>query len=853
MNTVQAYIVMAVGAVSALVFTAGDLVNSSTHQVLFTLSVLLLAGGAALRRFVARREALVGPTQGELELAQNALVALQSALQQLHKDCDSMQDMQQLHGRVSEMTQPPQKEFLQHRQAMLDASGFGPFAELMIRFARVERAINRSLSASADGAVVEAHASLQQASHQIEDCVETWYRIHTQGSNPPIANRLALVLAIALSLMWSPARAQEKTTELVFERVAIVPLSALQLGDAALIAPERMRELNAEPGQGAELTHGDSQAEVLLYPLDGPQDQISMRKSLRDRLRLKTGKGRVLLRLLDSTKRTLQPLPMEIRIESHPGKPDKWPGFVLGAPHGDCDLFTGEIVEETSKQFGIPSVCGYGSRISFLGRWIDVNRPLQRRPAPASYGILPYRDWTAEALSVFHEFRDNVLQTGSLPDSVAGEVPIQLYLDFHGHDLNVQPPRGAPIYRNVFECMARGFSLEEIRALKAAFNQCVLDEYGQESPPSYWGNLPEDREYEFAGVQTTFFYSGLGARVYGVLASDVAKRAIHIESPNSMRIEASQRPRTARVLGNFMQILRDDLLSKSLKRQTVKPPEPSRVPTEEWIQVPAGDFVMGAPEGQGWTIERPQHSVTLSAYEIRATETTCGEFVQFVNRAVEAEQAEILDSRIYSKPDGKLWCVLWPEGRMSMLELQEDKAIGKTIVASRNGREHHPVNYVTWFGAMAMAQACSATLPTEAQWERAAGWDSAQRRWYRTCLAMPQFQSTVQAALMNSEHLSEDYLVPSTCPVGSFIESRSPVGCYDMSGNVWEWTTDWLAGYEETTELVLDPTGPKEGTMRAVRGGGWDTERSTATPSFRLGVSPNQALPNLGFRLVRQN
>lgn len=105
--------------------------------------------------------------------------------------------------------------------------------------------------------------------------------------------------------------------------------------------------------------------------------------------------------------------------------------------------------------------------------------------------------------------------------------------------------------------------------------------------------------------------------------------------------------------------------------------------------------------------------------------------------------------------------------------------------------------------------------------------------------------------MMNSGNPTENCQPPSTSAVGAFNASQSPVGCYDMSGNVWEWTTDWLGNYSETEELLHDPTGPEHGTMKVVRGGGWDTSRWTATPSFRLGVSPDQALPNVGFRLVR--
>ncbi|QDS98227.1 formylglycine-generating enzyme family protein [Adhaeretor mobilis] len=648
-------------------------------------------------------------------------------------------------------------------------------------------------------------------------------------------------------VLGEPLRAQEDVDSHSFNSVEMAPLSALQLGDAALVAPEVLKSLAVQPGQAAELSRGEKRIEVVLYPINRAKEQVSIKKSLRDRLGVEPGKANISLRLLDLSERTLEPIRTDIRIEAHAGSSEQWPGIAMGAPHGDCDMYTGEIVEAVTQSRKVPSVCAYGSRNSFLGRWIDVNRPLQRRPNESSFGILPYRDWTTEAASIFSEFQENVLRVGRQPDLAEGTVPLKLYLDFHGHDLTVKSDAGESIYRNVFECMARGFSQEEVRLLKAAFDQCVSEEYGDAAPPSYWGNLPEDREYEVAGIPTSFFYSGSGARVYGVLASDVASRGIHIESPDSMRINPSVRPRTSQVLGNFMQVIRDDILTASLSRQTVTPPEAAAEnDSDQWVTVPTGEFAMGAPEGdEGWSIERPQHWVNLSAYEMRTTEVTCGEFAAFVNRSLATGQAEIRDARVLSKTDGKLWCVLWPQGVLSMLQQEANR------VTWRSGRQHHPVNYVTWHGAMAMAKANNASLPSEAQWEKAAGWEAETSRPFRTGLSMPGFRSTVQASLMNSGHISENYVPPSTCPVGSFAKSKSPVGCYDMSGNVWEWTTDWLAGYPEAGNELHDPTGPSDGSMKVIRGGGWDTERSTATPSFRLGVSPDQALPNVGFRLSR--
>ena len=633
-----------------------------------------------------------------------------------------------------------------------------------------------------------------------------------------------------------------------FNQVEMTPLSAVQLGDVALVSPELFKQLDASPGCAAMLSSGENQLEVLLYPITRHPQTVSIKKSLRDKLDVQPGTAIVKMRLLDASETTLERIDSPIRIESQQGDQSQWPGVVLGAPHGDCDMYTGEIVVGTTELCKVPSVCAYGSRITYLGRWIDVNRPLQRRPRPSNYGILPYRDWTDEATAIYTTFKDKTHRIGTPPSYEPGSPPLDLYLDFHGHDLSVTDAEGKNHYRNVFECMTRGFTTAEIQQLKVAFDSCVQAEYGDQSPKSYWGNLIEDRKYEYMGVQTDFYYSGLGGRVYGVLNSEVSRRAIHIESPDSMRIDPQNRPKTSRVLAAYLKKIQEEIVPTSIKRQSLEPAIVDGSITKEtrWCKVPAGAFLMGAPQGEGWSIEWPRHWVQLDAYEISATEVTCRQYADFLNKQIAEGNAVIDDKTVRSTSSGKDWCSLWPHAPLALLTLDKGQ------VVYRDRRADHPVNYVTWYGAKAMAEANNASLPTEAQWEKAAGWDSNTGRAYRTGISRDRFAPSANATLMNSNNESENVITPSTTPVGSYKTSRSPVGCLDMSGNVWEWTLDWQAGYKQSQEPLINPIGPDSGTMKSVRGGGWDTERQTATPSFRLGVNPDVALPNVGFRLVRE-
>ena len=179
---------------------------------------------------------------------------------------------------------------------------------------------------------------------------------------------------------------------------------------------------------------------------------------------------------------------------------------------------------------------------------------------------------------------------------------------------------------------------------------------------------------------------GLGGRVYGVLNSAVAHRAIHIESPNSMRLEESRRPRTARVLAAFLKRLRDEFVPTSLARQSVTPARAGGVEPGKWRLVPTGSFLMGAPNGEGWSIEWPRHWVELSGYEIGETEVTCGEYARFINEELATGRAVLSDDAVSDASTGEPWCTLWPRGVLAALTHDGER------VTCRDNRELHPIH-----------------------------------------------------------------------------------------------------------------------------------------------------------------
>lgn len=126
---------------------------------------------------------------------------------------------------------------------------------------------------------------------------------------------------------------------------------------------------------------------------------------------------------------------------------------------------------------------------------------------------------------------------------------------------------------------------------------------------------------------------------------------------------------------------------------------------------------------------------------------------------------------------------------------------------------NHPIVNVTWDDAAAYAVWAHASLPTEAQWEKAArGTDGRTYPWGN---------EWDPSRCAHSENDWGD--LGSTRPVGSYKEGASPYGVMDMAGNVWEWCADWYGEDYYKSSPASNPVGPVDGIVRVVRGGSWDS------------------------------
>ncbi|MBQ7214276.1 MAG: formylglycine-generating enzyme family protein, partial [Bacteroidales bacterium] len=153
-----------------------------------------------------------------------------------------------------------------------------------------------------------------------------------------------------------------------------------------------------------------------------------------------------------------------------------------------------------------------------------------------------------------------------------------------------------------------------------------------------------------------------------------------------------------------------------------------------------------------------------------------------------------------------------------------------------------PVEQVSWNDVMAfctrLSQMTGKTfrLPTEAEWEYAARGGHIHST--QTKYAGSNDIRIVAWYTDNSNR--------TTQTVG--MKTPNDLGLHDMSGNVWEWCSDWYGYYDSGAQT--DPTGPSTGSKRVNRGGSWSYDAQGCRVSYRYGAAPSFRGRNLGFRLV---
>lgn len=237
------------------------------------------------------------------------------------------------------------------------------------------------------------------------------------------------------------------------------------------------------------------------------------------------------------------------------------------------------------------------------------------------------------------------------------------------------------------------------------------------------------------------------------------------------------------------------------------------------LLVPAGEFTMGSDNLD--EEERPVHQVYLDAFYMDKYEVTNHQYKKCVNAGA-------------CEPPSKTG------------------SYTRSSYFGNSQYDDYPVNFVDWYQATSYCNWRGARLPTEAEWEKSArGTDARSFPWGSN------FQC--QNGNFDDEiRLRDEFFIPGgpncdgyedTAPVGVFENGKSPFEIYDLSGNVWEWVSDWYAENYFTESPYKNPQGPSSGELRVLKGGSWGNyDIHSVHAATRSKSEPTSEYYVIGFR-----
>ena len=228
------------------------------------------------------------------------------------------------------------------------------------------------------------------------------------------------------------------------------------------------------------------------------------------------------------------------------------------------------------------------------------------------------------------------------------------------------------------------------------------------------------------------------------------------------------------------------------------------------VYVRWGEFEMGSDLGEA--DELPIHTVYLDSYWIDETEVTNAMYANCVTDGACAKPAS----------------VYYPDADYA----------------------DHPVQDVKWDDANDYCSWAGRRLPTEAEWEKAAGWNELTHEkniypWGNEFDGSLVNFCDVNCAAFEWADTDSNDGYGATSPVGSYPQGASPYGVMDMAGNVWEWVADFYSDTYYDVSPNEYPTGPASGDDHVIRGGSWASGYNVLTTSYRDRYT---ALVNFGFR-----
>lgn len=277
--------------------------------------------------------------------------------------------------------------------------------------------------------------------------------------------------------------------------------------------------------------------------------------------------------------------------------------------------------------------------------------------------------------------------------------------------------------------------------------------------------------------------------------------------------------------------------------------------TEQLVTIPAGTFLMGTDDSEGFPAdgEGPIRSIQINAFQLDKTAVTNEQFQTFVketNYVTEAEQfgwSFVFHLLVNKKRQQTAQRAAQTPWWLAIPGAYWKKPEGPG--SSIKKRLNHPVVHISWNDAVAYATWAGKRLPTEAEWEYAARGGLVQKRyaWGDELTPDGKHMCNIWQGTFPTKNTAEDGYI-GTAPVKSFPPNG--YGLYNVSGNVWEWCNDWFHNKHDES-IQANPTGPKNGTGKVMRGGSYlchDSYCNRYRVAARTANTPDSSTGNMGFR-----
>jgi len=273
--------------------------------------------------------------------------------------------------------------------------------------------------------------------------------------------------------------------------------------------------------------------------------------------------------------------------------------------------------------------------------------------------------------------------------------------------------------------------------------------------------------------------------------------------------------------------IRSILFLKKTKSGVVEVPQSNNLKSAgNMVFVERGSFIMGDTWGDGFPYEKPTHEVTLTYdFYIGKYETTFDEYDAFC----EATGKSSADDENWGRGSRPVINVSWNDAIAYCNWLSEKEKLPKAY--DSNGNLLDKNGSITTDPSKVVGY----RLPTEAEWEYAARGGK-----YNSPYKYSGSDNVSDVAWYDSNSGNKTHEVGTKAP--------NDLGIHDMSGNVWEWCSDWYGNYSSSAQ-----TNPynNSGSDRVIRGGSWSSNATNVRVALRNFNSPSNTYVNLGFRIAR--